>query len=150
MGNGFWGRQWQNARVVFFQAVYVYQINCKTALEAKAKNRKCCHTLHEWPRANHLISLFASSPQWKYWHIPFLTRTGVGQYLWAAHLSKGCSGMQEVCAPFPIPSLASLGCLFISLQSSFLGKGCDLFSPFLFLLTQTGIIVTTIHRAVLY
>lgn len=57
MGNGFWGRQWQNTKVVFFQAVDFYQLNCKTALEAKEKNRKCCHMLHGWPWASHLTSL---------------------------------------------------------------------------------------------
>lgn len=66
----------------------------------------------------------------------------------------GCSGMQEVWAPFPIPSLASLGCLFISLSSHpFWEKGHGLVSPFLFLLAQsseTGVILTTTHQAVLH
>ena len=85
---------------------------------------------------------------------------GGGQYLGAAHLSKGwvhgwderadSSGVQEVLAPFPIPPLASLGCLFIPLSShSFWEK----VSPFLSLLAQsseTGVVLTTTHQAVLH
>lgn len=45
-----------NTRVVFFQTVYFLSDNCKTALEAKENNTKCCHTLHGWLWVNHLTS----------------------------------------------------------------------------------------------